>query len=77
MPTIEGGRPTSRPFFLQEATLDFDSFIAIGRLAETAVAVIFPVAVFFLVWAIYRKLADAVVLLQFIRDQIHKKENIR
>lgn len=57
--------------------MDFESIIAIGRLAETAVAVIFPVVVFFLVWAIYRKLADAVVLLQFIRDHIHKEENIR
>ena len=57
--------------------MDLESIIAIGRLAETAVAVIFPVVVFFLVWAIYRKLADAVVLLQFIRDHIHKEENIR
>jgi len=57
--------------------LHFESIIAIGRLAESAVAVIFPVVVFILVWAIYRKLADAVVLLQFIRDHIHKEENIR
>ncbi|MDE2667233.1 MAG: hypothetical protein OXI69_13900 [Acidobacteriota bacterium] len=57
--------------------MPIDSIIAIGRLAETAVAVIFPVAVFFLVWGIYRKLADAVVLLQFIRDHIHVDENIR
>ncbi len=33
--------------------------------------------IFFLGWAIYRKLTDAVVLLQFIRDQIHKGENTR
>ncbi len=57
--------------------MHFESIIAIGRLAESAVAVIFPVVVFILVWAIYRKLADAVVLLQFIRDHIHKEENIR
>jgi len=57
--------------------LHFESIIAIGRLAESAVAVIFPVVVFILVWAIYRKIADAVVLLQFIRDHIHKEENIR
>ena len=57
--------------------MDFDSIIAIGRLAETAIAVIFPVVVFFLVWAIYRKIVDAVVLLQFIRDHIHNEENLR
>lgn len=57
--------------------MHFESIIAIGRLAETAIAVIFPVLLFFLVWAIYRKLADVVVLLQFIRDHIHREENIR
>ena len=57
--------------------MDFATLLSIGRLAETAVAVIFPVLIFFLAWAIYRKLTDAVVLLQFIRDQIHKEENIR
>ena len=57
--------------------MDFDTLLSIGRMAETAVAVIFPVMIFFLGWAIYRKLTDAVVLLQFIRDQIHKGENTR
>lgn len=55
--------------------MDFDTIITFGRMAETAVATIFPVVMFFLVWAIYRKLTDAVVLLQFIRDHIHKGEN--
>ena len=57
--------------------MDFDTLLSIGRMAETAVAVIFPVMIFFLGWAIYRKLTDAVVLLQFIRDHIHKGENTR
>ena len=57
--------------------MDFDTLVPIVRLAETAVAVIFPVLIFFLAWAIYRKLTDAVVLLQFIRDHIHKEENTR
>ncbi|MDE2757430.1 MAG: hypothetical protein OXU26_15990 [Acidobacteriota bacterium] len=57
--------------------MDFDTLVSMARLAETAVAVIFPVMIFFLAWSIYRKLTDAVVLLQFIRDHIHKEENTR
>lgn len=57
--------------------MNFDTIIAIGKLAETAVAVILPVVMFLLVWGIYRKLTDAVVLLQFIRDHIHKEEITR
>lgn len=57
--------------------MDFDTLVSIGRQAETAVGVVFPVLIFFVAWAIYRKLTDVVVLLQFIRDHIHKEENIR
>lgn len=57
--------------------MDFDTLVSIGRQAETAVGIVFPVLIFFVAWAIYRKLTDVVVLLQFIRDHIHKEENIR
>ena len=57
--------------------MDFESVLEIGRLAENAVAVIFPVLIFLLLWAVYRKLTDVVVLLQFIRDHIHKEENFK
>ena len=63
--------------FPLEVNMDFISVLAFGRLAELAVIVIFFLVTVCLLWAIYRKLTDAVVLLQFIRDHIHKDENPR
>ena len=53
--------------------LDFSVF---AGLVETVVQVLFAVVMFMLVWAVYRKLADAVVLLQFIRDHIQKEDHL-
>lgn len=63
-----------RLLILQEVTLEFDTLLPIARLVESAIAVIFALVMLLLVWLVYRKLTDVVVLLQFIRDHIHKEE---
>ncbi|MCY3758945.1 MAG: hypothetical protein OXG96_14585 [Acidobacteria bacterium] len=54
--------------------MDFDTLFPIARLAESAIAAIFALVMLLLVWLVYRKLTDVLVLLQFIRDHIHKEE---
>ena len=63
-----------RLLILQEVTLEFDTLLPIARLVESAIAVIFALVMLLLVWLVYRKLTDILVLLQFIRDHIHKEE---
>ena len=57
--------------------MEFDNLLSMTRLAESAVAVIFALVMLWLVWRIYWKLTDVVVLLQFIRDHIHREETNR
>ena len=50
-------------------------FSVIAGLVEIGLKIVFAVVMMVLVWAVYRKLTDAVVLLQFIRDHIQKENH--
>lgn len=50
-------------------------FSVITGLVEIGLKIVFAVVMMVLVWAVYRKLTDAVVLLQFIRDHIQKENH--